>query len=593
MGGSRVGARLRGAALRAFALVAFVVLLLSSGKAHAQRAFYLDRVQIGGAPDDFLTLRRAYLAPRTRLYGSTTLGYVLNPLRASTVAANDRVESKMGNLVEHQIISYFNAGVEILGRVALSLSFPVAWMQLTGDVPLDGARDPLPNVFPVDSGTGMYDFSFGARVRLFGGEEELFRVGLGGALFLPTGTFSRGASDDAVTYYVYVTLEQEIGPILIAGSAGPHFRPLRGIGGVDSRLDLGDEVRVNGGAFLDLGDRVRVGGEIQGMVGFDENEAGDSTFLEGPAMPWEWMGSGRLLLGSEKRTYFRAAAGSRMSNGYGAPDLRVMVSIGRWVFFDDIMPEDTTQVRYAGDQDRVRAPSKELDTDSDGFPDSIDACIDLAEDGLDPEPGDGCPVTSDRDGDGIVDLDDQCPGQAEDRDGLLDEDGCPETDADGDQVPDTRDACPLVEGVEQGDPKRDGCPLRKEKKLIVEEEGELKLLQPVQFESGTAEIKEVSYPILDEVVDVMMERPDVSIAVHGHTDARGSYRYNLALSQRRAAAVVKYLADRGIAIERLGSEGYGPSEPIATNDTAEGRAANRRVEFKIVQPEAESSAEGE
>lgn len=561
--------------------------LLHTGFAQAQRAFYLDRVQVGAAPDDGLTIRRPYLHPKTRVYASSTLGYVLNPLRASTVAVDETVEDKIENLVQHQIIQYFNAGVEIGGRVSLGLSFPVAWMQLTGDVPIEGTRTPLPQIFPVDDGTGMYDVSLTGRVRLFGEEKDSFRVGLGGAIFVPSGTFSRGASDDDTTFYAYLAAEEELGPLLVVASAGPHFRPLRGINGNDSRLNLGNEVRINAAAFLDLHDRFRVGGEINGMVGFDSSEAGTTTFFDGPSTPWEWMGSGRLLFGNDKKTYVRASAGSRMSNGYGAPDLRVMVSIGRWSLLEDLVPTDETRVRFAGSRVRQPAPAPDLDTDSDGYPDAIDACVDLAEDGEEPYPADGCPVTSDRDKDGIVDLDDECPTVAEDRDGILDEDGCPETDADGDGVLDTRDACPQEVGVEHGDPSRDGCPVRKKKNHIVEEKGELRLLEPVQFETATAEIKSVSFELLDEVMEIMVERPRIGIAVHGHTDARGSEAYNQLLSQRRAAAVVKYLSDKGVALERLSAQGFGPTQPIATNDSAEGRAANRRVEFKIVEADGE------
>jgi outer membrane protein OmpA-like peptidoglycan-associated protein len=155
-------------------------------------------------------------------------------------------------------------------------------------------------------------------------------------------------------------------------------------------------------------------------------------------------------------------------------------------------------------------------------------------------------------------------------------------------VLDARDACPLVPGVEYGDPKRDGCPAEKKlNKLVVEaDKGELRLLEPVQFETATASLKEVSYGLLDEVVQVMMDDSDIRIAVYGHTDSRGAAAYNRELSQRRAQAVVKYLTDKGIAFDRLEAKGFGADKPIATNDTEPGRAANRRVEFKIIEPQA-------
>ena len=108
----------------------------------------------------------------------------------------------------------------------------------------------------------------------------------------------------------------------------------------------------------------------------------------------------------------------------------------------------------------------------------------------------------------------------------------------------------------------------------------------MQFETGTAEIKSTSYSLLDEVVAVLNDAPEIRMAVHGHTDNRGSAAYNRDLSQRRAQAVVKYLTDKGIAVERLVAKGFGPDRPVATNDTDSGRAQNRRVEFKVISTDA-------
>jgi OOP family OmpA-OmpF porin len=564
--------------------------LLGAPAAQAQRAFYLDRVQFGGAPDDGLVTRLPSLSPQTRIYGSTALAYVLNPLRGSTVAIDEQVDERIENLIRHQFMSYFSGGIQIAGRLAFGLTVPVAWVQSDGEVPIPGSRPPTPSIFPIDSGSALYDASLEGRVLIYDDAASRLRIGAGGALFIPSGNFSRGGSDDRTTFYLYGALEKGFGPLLVAGSLGPHFRPLRGIDGTDSRLDVGNELRINAAAFLDLFDRLRVGGELNGMVGIADDENGDSTFFEPQATPWEWLGSARILLGAEKRTYARASVGTRFTNGYGAPDLRVMLSIGHWVLWDDLMPEDTTHVRFEGRAQRPEPPGADKDTDGDGYPDSIDGCPELKEDGQEPYPGDGCPITSDRDGDGIVDLQDKCPDDPEDLDRIQDADGCPEKDADGDGVLDVRDACPLVPGIEQGDPKRDGCSARAPQKLVVEaDKGELRLLEPVQFETATADIKEVSFPLLDEVIGVLNDAPDIRLAVHGHTDSRGAAAYNKELSLKRARAVVKYLTDKGIAATRLEAQGFGPDKPIASNDTDVGRAANRRVEFKILEAAPQGS----
>jgi OmpA-OmpF porin, OOP family len=120
--------------------------------------------------------------------------------------------------------------------------------------------------------------------------------------------------------------------------------------------------------------------------------------------------------------------------------------------------------------------------------------------------------------------------------------------------------------------------------VVEADKGELRLLEPVQFETATADIKAVSFPLLDEVVGVLNDAPDIRLAVHGHTDSRGAAAYNRELSRRRANAVVKYLIDKGVSASRLEAQGFGAEKPIASNDTDAGRATNRRVEFKILQP---------
>lgn len=103
--------------------------------------------------------------------------------------------------------------------------------------------------------------------------------------------------------------------------------------------------------------------------------------------------------------------------------------------------------------------------------------------------------------------------------------------------------------------------------------------QQIFFDYDKASIKPVSYPVLDEVYKVMVENPEVSVEVQGHTDNQGAADYNKKLSQARAESVMEYLVKRGIAPTRLTAKGYGLEVPIASNLTEIGRAQNRRVEF--------------
>lgn len=202
------------------------------------------------------------------------------------------------------------------------------------------------------------------------------------------------------------------------------------------------------------------------------------------------------------------------------------------------------------------------DTDGDGIEDAKDKCPDVA--GI--AQFEGCPDT---DGDGIKDSEDACPNVK----GTAAMQGCPDTDGDG--VADNKDKCPTVPGLAQ----LNGCPevkINAKAKEIFQ-----KAMSGIQFEIGKDIIKKTSYPILDNVVNVLKENPDWKVEVQGHTDNVGNAEANKTLSDKRATAVENYLIAKGIAANRLTSNGYGAERPIADNKTAAGRAQNRRVEFKV------------
>jgi OOP family OmpA-OmpF porin len=104
------------------------------------------------------------------------------------------------------------------------------------------------------------------------------------------------------------------------------------------------------------------------------------------------------------------------------------------------------------------------------------------------------------------------------------------------------------------------------------------------FETGKSIIKSTSFPYLDELATVLIEDPTWNLKVVGHTDNVGSDQINLRLSKARAEAVKKYLVDKGIAITRIETAGFGETKPIASNTTPDGREKNRRVEFTIIKP---------
>ncbi len=103
----------------------------------------------------------------------------------------------------------------------------------------------------------------------------------------------------------------------------------------------------------------------------------------------------------------------------------------------------------------------------------------------------------------------------------------------------------------------------------------------IHFATNSAEIETSSYNLLNDLVEVTKQCPDAEIEIGGHTDSRGKDEYNLRLSQERASAVLSYLVSKGIDSSQLTAVGYGESQPIADNETEEGLAKNRRIEFKV------------
>ncbi len=157
----------------------------------------------------------------------------------------------------------------------------------------------------------------------------------------------------------------------------------------------------------------------------------------------------------------------------------------------------------------------------------------------------------------------------------------PVRDRDGDGIFDPVDACPDEPETYNDFEDEDGCP---DQLRVVVRADRIEILDRVLFYVDEARIKPESFEILDQVTAVLLDNPRIlKVRVEGHTDSDGSDAYNLELSDRRAAAVVAYLVERGIERERLMSEGLGESRPLVPNDSPANKQENRRVEFHIVE----------
>ncbi len=243
-----------------------------------------------------------------------------------------------------------------------------------------------------------------------------------------------------------------------------------------------------------------------------------------------------------------------------------------------------------GASPKARGPS---DSDGDGVIDEQDKCP-----GTPPGTAvgpDGCELVKDSDGDGVPDDTDRCPGTPPGA--KVDATGC-ELDSDGDGVGDARDECPGTPAGARVDAK--GCELDTDGDGVVDSQDkcpdtpkgdrvdaigcsfreEIKL-PGVVFETGSADLKPESIPVLEGAAATLKRYPELTIEVAGHTDSRGSDALNLDLSARRADSVMSYLRDAGVQ-NTITARGYGERQPVASNNTDDGRQQNRRVVLRVL-----------
>ena len=200
------------------------------------------------------------------------------------------------------------------------------------------------------------------------------------------------------------------------------------------------------------------------------------------------------------------------------------------------------------------------------------------------EPAALCSDAQDNDGDGLVDFpaDPGCTSadDGDETDPAQCSDG---KDNDGDGLIDfpADKGCTAAEDNDETDP----CKKPVEGEVISLKgcgTGDIIVLRGVNFEFDKARLTANAKAILDGVAGELTQYSEITIELGGHTDAKGSDEYNQALSERRAAAVVKYLASQGVEESRMSAVGYGEAQPVADNETDEGRELNRRVELKVL-----------
>jgi OOP family OmpA-OmpF porin len=207
-------------------------------------------------------------------------------------------------------------------------------------------------------------------------------------------------------------------------------------------------------------------------------------------------------------------------------------------------------------------------------PDGIDRCDDTVRGATVDRYG----CATDSDHDGVLDGLDQCPKTP--RGATVDAKGCP-SDTDGDGVFDGVDTCPGTAREYAVDSKGCPIPVSETYEQFLDEKS---VSVNVQFSSGKADILGASEADLHRVGEVLADWPEAEVEIGGHTDSQGAEKFNQTLSKQRADSVKEWLTSHYSKINgrNLETKGYGEKNPIASNDTAEGRAQNRRVTFTLL-----------
>jgi OOP family OmpA-OmpF porin len=357
-------------------------------------------------------------------------------------------------------------------------------------------------------------------------------------------------------------------------------------------------------------------------------QLGGATSAAKQRLSAEALGGIKLFI--ERNSYFMLAGGFGYTDGFQAAAQRATLGFifepsigdrdGDGIKDDqDNCPDDPEDFDGFQDTRSDSPPGKygcpDPDNDEDGIPDKEDRCPNDPEDKDGTEDDDGCPEANagDRDGDGILDARDKCPDDPEDKDGFQDQDGCPDPDNDKDGIPDKEDRCPLEpedkDGFEDADgcpdpdndkdgiadvkdrcpdqpetfngfEDEDGCP---DKGKVIIENNNILILDKILFKTGSAEILQESFSIVDAVATTLTHHPEFTLVeVQGHADERGNNNMNLRLTQDRSNSVVEALVKKGVERKSLRPMGYGPYCPIDPAHGPEAWEKNRRVEFKVV-----------
>jgi outer membrane protein OmpA-like peptidoglycan-associated protein len=567
-----------------------LAVLVAPSIASAQGSVTLDQFHPAETGEDGFALSRPDDRGHLRFGAQLALDYAFDPLVFQPSPGSTRGEIEV---VRNELVAHLGVHLGLFDRLVLFAGMPF--------IPLMEGASAMPGLaYASADGPGLGDTLLGARVRVYGERSDVFALALQATFTLPTAQWSQSAQrysgERGGMAIPEVLAELRFAGFRITLNLGARLRFTDEA--IVQTLHVGHELTWAGGVTIPIVDQAANGIGLTGHL----EAFGATTFASFGARETTPVD---LLAGLRVEPvcglFVGLAGGAGVARGYGSPDARGLLTVG----FSD---------SHCSAPSPVEAPPSAVvppsDRDHDGVNDDVDACPDQPEDPDAFEDEDGCPdLDNDGDGvpdvsdgaplepedpdgfededgvpdpdddhDGVLDASDACPRVAEDVDTFEDENGCPDPDNDGDGVLDVDDACPLVPGTLRAQ----GCP---ETARIDEATGTIVIFQRVEFSTSRDRIVERSFPILQEVADLLAAHPEVTqLRIEGHTDDRGRDGANLDLSRRRAASVVRWLVAHGIDAGRLAAWGCGELHPIETNGTREGRQDNRRVEFHVLTP---------
>lgn len=558
----------------------FLAVLLALPVPVPAQGVHVQGLEVSPFRQDLVTVGKGFARPQWEWNVGLLFDFQHDPLELRGTPAGSGVRK----VVSGQLAAHVLASVALLDFLDFGVVLPVvAWQDGDG---LAGEASPR--------SFGVGDLRLAVRLMMYQTKNRLFSIALTPEFAFPTGRLVdryMGASTVTITPWVTTGLEWARGGLAVNLGYRPRKRETTG------DLTLDDQLMWRAGGWAGLVDRkLELVAEVGGAVGLT------SPLKDTDQHPVEALGA--LRYRPTCAVDLTAGAGGELAKAYPSPDWRVFLGFnvggcprkkvvaadrdGDGVPDDaDNCPEVANALQEDNDQDR-KGDACDDDDDSDGVPDSRDNCPLAANPGQEDLDRDarGDPCDDDDDGDGIPDGTDNCPtvsnpDQADaDRNGRGD--ACDaSTDRDGDGIPDREDACPTEPETKNGYKDEDGCPDEPEKV----EGQKITIPDRIHFDFNQASLQERSLPAVDSVARMLKEHPEITkVRVEAHTDLKGTPAYNLTLSRSRAAAVMKALAERGIAPRRITSQGYGLSRPLVTPEvTEEDAQSNRRVEFSILE----------